>query len=609
MVNSPGDAPDSNVGDNLCDTGSLVAGVAECTLRAAITQANATLGADQVDFNINPALFPTQCPGAVLPCTISTTGMFPGQFGYFISGPVTVDGYTQPGASPNTNPINQPSNAIVAIRVCPNPCSGGSPLEGFRLSAGSDGSTIRGLDISGFGGAIAIDGSANNYILGNLVHNNGSGIAIQNDNATGNQVGDHSSAGRNVIYSNDGTAIILVGSGMSQNAVLGNHIGLSPGGAKAGNGAAGVILAFGAMSNTIGDSASGGRNVISNNGNGVVLFHAGLGNAIQSNFIGTNLQGSTDMGNIGAGVLVQAPFPGPNNDGSLIGGLGTGDGNVIAFNGDGGVEVDASSLGVLILGNSIHDNRQANFVRGLGIDLGIDGVTPNDQGDNDSGANDLQNFPVITAAAFSGGNTSVSLTLNSLPSRNFRIEVFANDACDSSGFGEGQTFFGVLPNVATDAGGNASPAPLLLPFNGANKFLTATATLLNNGAPVETSEFSACVAVTSPSLATSTPTPTGTPAPGGTPTPTSTPIAPTAVPTRVDLAGQARGFSGAGAAAAPALVAALSRAELQRTALAGAGTSSQSAPALGQVAITPPDTGDGGLYRPVGTGPSAERSD
>jgi len=59
-------------------------------------------------------------------------------------------------------------------------------------------------------------------------------------------------------------------------------------------------------------------------------------------------------------------------------------------------------------------------------------------------------------------------------------------ACDSSGFGEGQTFIGTT-DVTTDADGNASFGPL--PFPAAdNSEITATATDPDGN----TSEFSQC---------------------------------------------------------------------------------------------------------------------
>ena len=40
-INSNGDASDASLGDGVCDTGGLVGGLPECTLRAAIEEANA----------------------------------------------------------------------------------------------------------------------------------------------------------------------------------------------------------------------------------------------------------------------------------------------------------------------------------------------------------------------------------------------------------------------------------------------------------------------------------------------------------------------------------------------------------------------------------------
>lgn len=81
-VNSTGDAGDSNVGDGLCRTDAA----AECTLRAAIEEANATTAADLIAFNI---------PGGVH--TIEPEEDLPA-----ITFPVTIDGYTQPGVAPAT---------------------------------------------------------------------------------------------------------------------------------------------------------------------------------------------------------------------------------------------------------------------------------------------------------------------------------------------------------------------------------------------------------------------------------------------------------------------------------------------------------------------------
>ncbi|HKP73776.1 MAG TPA: carboxypeptidase regulatory-like domain-containing protein, partial [Pyrinomonadaceae bacterium] len=128
------------------------------------------------------------------------------------------------------------------------------------------------------------------------------------------------------------------------------------------------------------------------------------------------------------------------------------------------------------------------------IDLLPAGVTPNDAGDADSGSNNLQNFPVLSSASASGGNTVVQGTLNSTANATFRIEFFANAACDQSGNGEGGRFLGST-NATTDANGNVTFNPTLAgSTTPGSEFVTATATDASNN----TSEFGACVAVNAP---------------------------------------------------------------------------------------------------------------
>ena len=116
------------------------------------------------------------------------------------------------------------------------------------------------------------------------------------------------------------------------------------------------------------------------------------------------------------------------------------------------------------------------------------GVTPNDPGDTDNGANSLQNFPILDSAVISNTNTTIDGTFNSAALKTYRIEFFANSECDPEGYGEGEQFIG-FKNVTTDATGIASFSVVLDSTIAGGTFVTATATDPDGN----TSEFSECI--------------------------------------------------------------------------------------------------------------------
>lgn len=143
----------------------------------------------------------------------------------------------------------------------------------------------------------------------------------------------------------------------------------------------------------------------------------------------------------------------------------------------------SGGTGSAILGNAIFQNA------GLGIDLGGDGVTPNDPGDGDTAPNDLQNFPVVTLA-YQGSSTTLEGILNSTASTTFSLEFFANGVCDPSDHGEGEQFLGST-DVTTDRSGDATFAVTLSETVAVGSFITATVADPGNN----TSEFSPCIPV------------------------------------------------------------------------------------------------------------------
>ena len=285
-----------------------------------------------------------------------------------------------------------------------------------------------------------------------------------------------------------GVAITLATQG--GNTITGCYIGTDATGKSAAQGNTGFgIEISGVPNNRIGGATAAERNVISaNSGGGINIINAGAtGNIIQGNFIGTDASGTASLRNgDNNGINVN----GANNN--FIGGPGPGEGNVIAFNRI-GVDVLNGSTGVAILSNSIFGNFDPNIPpqHPLGIDLGDDGVTPNDGDYSDTGANNLQNFPLLGFAVSDGGKTTISGTLTSTASTTFRIEFFSNPNCDKSGNGQGQTFLGAA-SATTDATGKASIETTLTSATTPGNVVTATATDSANN----TSEFSACVPVT-----------------------------------------------------------------------------------------------------------------
>jgi len=338
-----------------------------------------------------------------------------------------------------------------------------------------------------------------NIVAGNLIGtaisgasalpNTTAGVWIVNG-AAGNTVGGTVPGARNVISGNDGSGITITvedpGLFPSRNRVQGNFIGTDVTGTHdLGNALAGVEITD-AFDNLVGGTVAGARNVISGNeGAGVrISGSAATGNRVYGNFIGTDLTGTAPLGNSRPGVVIRR-FASGNH----IGGTGVtpgecdGPGNQIAFNGAAGVRI-LSGAGNAVLGNSIIANTD------LGIDLAAAGVTANDAGDSDTGANLLQNFPVLTLAT-SGAVATIKGQLNSAPNTTFRLQFFSNTVGDASYYGEGEAFIGET-TVTTDGSGSTSFAASITVPVPSGQFITATATDPNRN----TSEFSKCISVT-----------------------------------------------------------------------------------------------------------------
>src|SRR5207253_437996 len=165
-----------------------------------------------------------------------------------------------------------------------------------------------------------------------------------------------------------------------------------------------------------GDEAGAGNVISGNDGDGVDIW-AASGTSVSGNIVGFALDGTSALGNTREGVYFYA-----GAGQTVVGGTTP---NRIGHNGDAGVWI-ADGTGITGRGNTIDANG------GLGIDVGDPGVTANDPGDADAGANELQNFPVLDPA-FAGG-TEVSGTLDTTANGSFVVEIFGSPVCNPSGY-------------------------------------------------------------------------------------------------------------------------------------------------------------------------------
>ena len=369
----------------------------------------------------------------------------------------------------------QPTSALptitdsVIIDGTTQPGFGGTPIieldgnlagnvNGLNITSGN-GSTIRGLVINDFNrNALLITGGDNHTIEDNFLGTNVAGTATEGNGIDGIDIRtDNNLIQNNVISGNADDGIELDTATNTQ--VFGNFIGTDlTGTIDLGNLSDG-ILANRSSGNQIGGTGIGQANTIAgNNDDGIeITGNASFNNVIQANFIGTNSAGSTTIGNSDDGIVI-----GGSSDNNTIGGTLANEGNTIAQNGGTGITI-SSGNGHEIRANSIHTNG------GIGIDL-------------IGGANNSQSAPVVTSAFNTAGGLQITGTLASVALTSFDIEFFSNAIAAA----EGEIFLGST-TVVTDGAGNAA---FVVTFAAVpvGRFISATAT---NTTSDDTSEFAA----------------------------------------------------------------------------------------------------------------------
>jgi hypothetical protein len=334
---------------------------------------------------------------------------------------------------------------------------------GLTLAAGSDASSITTLIVGGFQTGIRVQSPSC------LIQSSRIGTNADGSGANGNSVA--------------GIAVEGASTSVQLNTISGNGVGVlvTANGTKLGN-------------NSIGLTA--------------------IGSAPLPNGTGIMLSSSTGLRKLGSGADRIAYNTG---DGIRIAGTSTDneiDAVMIYNNGGSGIAVESTARNNRLWPTSIHDNG------GLAIDLlagdGSTGVTPNDSDDADTGANDLQNFPVgkagsgFTTLRLLSAGTVIQGGLQSEPNLGFRLDFYQSPTCTEPSSREGNTK--IAPStvsgctqVTTDATGYADIGCQLTAAVTSGWFVTAIATGAGG-----TSEFSECSATTTTTSAPSTTTSTVT---------------------------------------------------------------------------------------------------
>lgn len=395
-----------------------------CSLRGAMLAANSTPAEDTIAFNIPQSDPGFQARTQHWRINIGVNGL------PLIAAPALIDGYTQPGAIPNTlTPAQGGLNSVLKIELegVHSSITFGLDLRGYPSQVAS---VFRGLVIHGFPAQIMLAGNTTHRVegcyigtdvQGNTVHSFGHlGINIF-DPQGAPQIGGLLPAQRNLISGSLGSAITGAGS-VNGLVIQGNLIGLN----RAGTAALlnlntkwpAIHFREPIRNSLIGGDQPNARNVIAGNKFGAISLATGSagtgasGTRIEGNYIGTDVSGTRAIGN----GYANSPQPGLDifgfsSPGDVctysVGGTSPGQANLISFSAGPGIAV-AACTGLRMPFNRFLGNA------GLAVDLGNDGATPNDINDDDAGSNRLQNYPELILPV--AGSNSLSYRVDTATS-------------------------------------------------------------------------------------------------------------------------------------------------------------------------------------------------
>jgi len=473
------------------------------SLRQSILDANANPGADTIAFAVPLA-------GVHV---ITLLSPLPD-----VTDPVAIDGYTQPGAVPNSNPYY--TNAVLAIELQ------GSGTDGLKVTSG--GSTIQGLAFHGFNVALRLETVGGNVVAGNFIGTDalgaptsGNAVGVVVDHTSGDEVGGTTPGARNLI---SGNTVGALGVFVTMLGIDANLIGTTAMGYAANPNGTGVRLVAASTSHVGSPSGGETRNVISGNlGNGIEV-ESSSDLIIANNAIGVDVTGFARLGNGNHGVRllncnsnVQYNVIGGNG----VDGINAEDGETRLFanhigsdpaalgiplsNGRAGVrfEPGASALGtrayfakapgtfgeypnviafnsvgvwfvapayleyLVVANNSIFENN------GLGIVVGEEpAIRPNSPGGS------ITNFPLLTSVVSAGGSTTIEGIYNGpagTVARTVTLRFYSSPACKPRPrlFDEGETFLG---STVLNDGSVPLPFSVVLPVALTDERVTVRAT-------------------------------------------------------------------------------------------------------------------------------------
>ncbi len=291
---------------------------------------------------------------------------------------------------------------------------GGHTFDGLVLDVHSDGSTVKGLDVTDFVGAGIHVKSGNDLIINNDIGPDLSGkltnptntVGVLIDNTAGNTIGG-STATSNIIGFSTSAGVSIAGTSAGGNVVASNFIGSNPATPTAAmDNHVGVVIND-AGNNTIGGSAATANVIGFNTSSGVSITGvSATGNLVAFNFIGTDAA-ADKMAN-GTGVVIDG---GATNN--VIGGS-TSAANIIGANTAAGVSISGSTSTLnQIAGNFIGTN-SGGVNLGNGEGVVIENAPSNTIGGSTASAANIIGFNHVAGVSISGAAATNNLVAANL---------------------------------------------------------------------------------------------------------------------------------------------------------------------------------------------------